>query len=95
MKKEYKVENVEKENDYSKDLDKKIRNNKIFALAAFLVAGVAFGLGDQIVSPFLQDVFAFGAIGVSSANIMALKENLKIKSGQVSKENNESHTRGK
>lgn len=79
--KDYYVKNIESSNETN--IDAKIRNNKIFAVAAFLLAGVAFGIGDELFnSVTLQNIVAFASVGVSCANIRALKENKKIKKAQ-------------
>lgn len=72
----------------NKDLNKKIRNNIFFSVTSFLLAGIAFGIGDKILgSSTLQYIVAFLAIGITTANIRALKENLKLKSSQKSQQN--------
>lgn len=87
MGKDYTVKNLEKaEETNNVEINQKIRNNIIFAIAAFLLAGVSFGIGDELFgSTSLQNIVAFGSVGISGANIRALKNNLKLKSESKSK----------
>lgn len=66
-----------------------ITANVIFAVAGFILAGVAFGIGDQIFeSSTMQTLGAFGGVGISSAGIKTAKNKLALKkqaSNQYSK----------
>lgn len=69
--------------------DTNITANVIFAIAGFVLAGVAFGIGDQIFSgPSMQYLTAFGGVGITSANIKSMREKLALK-----KQNNNSKGR--
>ena len=56
-------------------------------IAGFLVAGVGFGVATGI----MNAVLGFGGVGITSASIKALKENLKVKS--TAKEQMKGHTK--
>ena len=73
MSKDYTIEKIEKPEEVIKRTNGSIALNTIFAVAGFALAGVSFGLG-------LSTLLAFGGVGISSASIRALRENLKIKS---------------
>lgn len=70
--KDYYVKNVEK---YEEHNETKIALNTIFTIAGLTLAGVAFGIGDQIFGD-LQYLAAFSGVGISSANIRIMKEKL-------------------
>lgn len=77
--KDYTVKEVE--SITKQDLNKTIRNNIIFTIAGLILAGVAFGIGDEIFdSTSIQNIVAFGCVGISCGSVRALKSNLKLKS---------------
>lgn len=79
--KDYTIKNIESKETVNKELNRKIRYNAIFAIAGLLLAGVAFGIGEEIFSSTsFQYLAAFGGVGICSANINALRENIKQKS---------------
>ena len=81
--KDYYVKKVESSSNVQTTQDTRIASNVIFAVASFILAGVAFGIGDQIFgSTAMQYLVAFGCVGVTNANIRAMREKLKVKSGQ-------------
>lgn len=76
MAQDYTIEKIEKPEDVIKRTNGKIALNAVFLVAGFLLAGVGFGVATGI----MNAVLGFGGVGISSASIKALKENLKVKS---------------
>ena len=75
--KDYYVKKVE---STTENKDTKIASNVVFAVAGFILAGVAFGIGDQIFNDTsLQYLAAFGGVGISSANIRSARQKLATK----------------
>ncbi len=87
MAKDYTIEKIEKPEEVIKRTNGKIALNTIFLIAGFLVAGVGFGVATGI----MNAVLGFGGVGITSASIKALKENLKVKS--TAKEQMKGHTK--
>jgi hypothetical protein len=87
MAKDYTIEKIEKPEEVIKRTNGKIALNTIFMIAGFLVAGVGFGVATGI----MNAVLGFGGVGITSASIKALKENLKVKS--TAKEQMKGHTK--
>lgn len=73
MAKDYKIEKIESPEEVIKKTNGNIALNALFAVAGFTLAGVSFGLG-------LGPLLAFGGVGITSASIKALRDNVKIKS---------------
>lgn len=73
MAKDYTIERIEKTEEVIKRTNGKIALNSIFAVAGFALAGVSFGLG-------LGPLLAFGGVGITTASIKALRDNIKEKS---------------
>lgn len=85
--KDYFINKVERSEEMNKELNKKIRTNIIFAVASFVLAGVAFGIGEQLfASTSIQNIVAFGSVGISCANIKALKNNLELRKSSKPKQ---------
>ena len=79
--KDYYIKKVEGTFEDVEDIKEKIKYNVIFGVSALLVAGVAFGIGDQIFDNIVfKNIVAYGAVGISGANFNALRNNLRIKS---------------
>ena len=72
MAKDYKIEKIEKPEEVIQQANGNIAFSAIFAVAGFALAGVSFGLG-------LGPLLAFGGVGISSASIKALRDNIKTK----------------
>lgn len=87
MAKDYTIEKIEKPEEVIKRTNGKIALNTIFMIAGFLVAGVGFGVATGI----MHAVLGFGGVGITSASIKALQENLKVKS--TAKEQMKGHTK--
>lgn len=73
MAKDYTIEKIEKPEEVIKKANGNMILNSLFAVAGFTLAGVSFGLG-------LGPLLAFGGVGITTASIKALRENIKIKS---------------
>lgn len=71
--KDYYIEKIEKPEEVIKATNGKIALNSVFAVAGFVLAGVSFGLS-------LGPLLAFGGVGIASASIKALRDNIKLKS---------------
>lgn len=74
--KDYYVEKIEKPEEIIKRTNGKIALNAIFAVAGFLLAGVGFGV---LTNGIMHTITAFGGVGITSASIKALQENMKLK----------------
>lgn len=77
MAKDYTIEKIEKPEEVIKRTNGKIAINSIFAVAGLILAGVGFGV---ITGGILHTLTAFGGVGITSASIKGLKENLEAKS---------------
>lgn len=89
--KDYYVKKVESAEE---NKNTKIASNVIFAVAGFILAGVAFGIGDQIFnSTTLQSIAAFGGVGISGANIKIARQKLATKKGTIT--NSTQYSKGK
>lgn len=73
MAKDYTIEKIEKPEEVIKEANGSIALNTLFAVAGFTLAGVSFGLG-------LGPLCAFGGVGIASASIKSLRDNIKVKS---------------
>lgn len=87
MAKDYTIEKIEKPEEVIKRTNGKIALNTMFIVAGFLLAGVGFGVATGV----LNAVLGFGGVGITSASIKALKDNLKEKS--TAKEQMKGHTK--
>ena len=74
--KDYYIEKIEKPEEVVKRTNGKIALNTIFMIGGFLLAGVGFGVATGI----MHTILGFGGVGITSASIRAMKENIKIKS---------------
>ena len=77
--KDYYVEKIETPEEVIRNSNGQIALNVIFAVAGFAIAGIGFGLS-------LGALLAFGGVGIASASIKALRENIKIKSAAKAKQ---------
>ena len=94
MSKDYNVKKVQPSEETQNNNDTKIAANVVFSVASLVLAGVAFGVGDQIFgNTTLQYLAAFGCVGVTSANIKAMREKMKLKSGKTNNESTKSKGR--
>ena len=73
MAKDYTIEKIEKPEEVIKKANGNLILNTHFAVAGFTLAGVSFGLG-------LGPLLAFGGVGITSASIKAMRENIRLKS---------------
>lgn len=92
---DYYVKSVESKEQVEQNPDTRIAGNVVFAVASLILAGVAFGIGEQIFNnTTLQYLTAFGCVGVTNANIRTMREKLKLKA--TLKENNaKQYSKGK
>lgn len=74
--KDYTIEKIEKPEEVLKRTNGKIALNSIFIVGGFLLAGVGFGVATGVMNALL----GFGGVGITSASIKALRDNLKEKS---------------
>ena len=74
--KDYTIEKIEKPEEVLKRTNGKIALNSVFIISGFLLAGVGFGIATGVMNALL----GFGGVGITSASIKALKDNLKEKS---------------
>lgn len=80
-KKDYYIEKIEKPEQVVKDTNGKIALNATFAISGFILAGVAFGIGEELfASTTIQTLAAFGGVGITSASLKGLRDNIKLKS---------------
>lgn len=93
--KDYYVKKVESQEQVQSNPDTKIAGNVVFAAAGLLLAGVAFGIGEEVFnSTTIQYIAAFGGVGITSTNLKAMREKLKLKA--TLKENNaKQYTKGR
>lgn len=79
--KDYYIENIESAEELMNDINQKIRLNVIFIVTGVMLAGVGFGLGEEIFNnSTLETITSYGGIGMTCGSIQTLRENLKIKS---------------
>lgn len=78
--KDYYVKKVETQEQVQNQPDTKIAGNVVFAAAGLLLAGVAFGIGEEIFNnTTIQYIAAFGGVGITSTNLKTMREKLKLK----------------
>ena len=77
MAKDYTIEKIEKPEEVIKRTNGKIALNSIFTVAGIILAGVGFGV---MTGGLLHTLTAFGGVGIASASIRNLKENIEEKS---------------
>ena len=71
--KNYTIEKIEKSEQVLRQANGNIALSSIFAIGGFALAGVAFGLE-------LSTLLAFTGVGITSASIKNLRDNIKLKS---------------
>ncbi len=69
--------------EHAEENNPKIAHNVIFAIAGFVLAGVSFGIGEEIFGDsWLEQVAPFVGIGISTANIRIMRDKLASKAGK-------------